>query len=265
VIFEVANGTLSVEYRISDGRIDYSNSTIMPHRTINLRSTSFTLTLNFTMRSMLTVSCESSEQLDVVYFGRSRIGNPKAWFSVTAQVPTRGVEVAVSRIRMSYQDPKPSSVPQTSPPAFDGGGGVFEGMLEIDRVVEKSSKVQPMKKAIEKAMYNYTDAWKRRSLRMTAETGMLKSSLAGEVAAVQFLVEDFKWNVAHEVTQLKSQAKGFADAIAEGIADIALQTAEMSKAEQGVAPVLAKGLIAIGIAEVIALAIYGTHRRRRSR
>jgi hypothetical protein len=114
-------------------------------------------------------------------------------------------------------------------------------------------------------MHNYTDAWKRRSLRMIAETEMLKSGLAGEVGAVGFLVDDFRWNVAHEVAELKTQAKGFADSLAEGIADIALQTAEMSRAEKGVAPVLIKGLIAIGIAEVVALAIYGTKRKRRGR
>jgi hypothetical protein len=297
-IFEVVNRTLSVEYRVCDGRFDYSNSTIMPHHTAELRSDTFTLTLNFTMRSMLTVSYECADKSDVVYFGRSRIGNPKAWFSINVHAPTPGVEVAISRIEMSYQDSKPSpGVPERSPAAapagFDpasqlthsdfgklsrvivdsregapvesGQWAVFDGLLEIDRVVEKSSKVWPTKQAIENAMHNYTDAWKRRSLRMIGETEMLKFSLKSEVAVAGFLLEDFKWNIAREVSELKSQAKGFADGITEGISDIAIQTAEMARAERGVAPVLVRGLIAIGIAEVVALAIYGAKRRRRSR
>jgi hypothetical protein len=299
VAFEVVNNTVSCEYRVNNGRISFENSTIMPHLTLDLVRPVFTIKVDFSTRNMVRVSALIENPPVVVYWGRTRIGNPKAWFSINGHCPSNDTELSVVRVRMSYEDEKPAPAISESPRAppligvqeFDPASGlkhrhfnrlsrvllmsretaiiegsaddVLEGMLEIGRVIRGSTKLHPTKQVIEAVMHNYTDSWRRRSLRMVSETEMLRTTLAGDVASVSYLVEDFRWNVGHETSQLRRQSKGAADSLTEGLREMVTEMTETSRWERSASHFLVKILIVLGIGEAIPVAIVALRHKLR--
>jgi hypothetical protein len=106
---------------------------------------------------------------------------------------------------------------------------VFDGIMKIGRVIGKSSKLNPTLRMIEGVMHNYTHSWKRRSLRMIAETEILRRSLAGEVTTVSFLVQVFEWDVTAELALMKASSQNLCKSVTEGIVEIANRMAEMRR------------------------------------
>jgi hypothetical protein len=299
VAFEIVNSTISYEYRVNNGRISFENSTIMPHLTLDLMRPVFTIKVDFTPPSMVRVSTLTEKPPAVVYRGWTRIGNPKAWFSINVHCPSNDTELSVVQVQMSYEDERPDPAISESPRAppsigveeFDPASGlqhrhfnrlsrvlvmsresdtiegsaddVLEAMLEIGRVIGGSTKLHLTKTGIEAIMHNYTDSWRRRSLRMVSETELLRTTLAGEVASVSYLVEDFRWNVGRETSELRRQSKGATDVLNEGIREMITQMTETTRWKKTASQLVVKILIALGIGEAIAVAIIALRGKRR--
>jgi hypothetical protein len=100
-------------------------------------------------------------------------------------------------------------------------GALFEALLELDRVLNVSTTIEETKKIIEKVMHNYTDSWGRRTLRMVSEAEILRISLSGEAGTAAFLVEDFRWNVAHELLELRNHSEQWCKDVANTFLDLA--------------------------------------------
>jgi hypothetical protein len=261
VLFEVRHGSLSVEYRVNKGKRAFENSTIIPHVESSLSQNSFTIALEFGDRDTLDVWAEVGGRRLSVFNGHARVSGQKKWLSVNGCCPTNATELMVVAARLSYPDflsgalslPEPDvlvgefdSMSQLKHREFvllsrvlvawrqnrsvDGDlDSVFDGIMEIGRVIGKSSKLNPTLRMIEGVMHNYTDSWKRRSLRMIAEAETLRTGLAGEVTTVSFLVQVFEWNVAAELALMKTSSQNFCKSVTEGIVEIANRMAEMRR------------------------------------
>jgi hypothetical protein len=295
VLFEVQHGSLSVEYRVNKGKRDFENSTIIPHVASSLSQNAFAIALDFGERDTVDIWAEVGGRRLSVFNGRARVGGQKRWLSVNGHCPTNATELMVVSARLSYPDflsgapslPEPEvSVSDFDPMSqlkhrefgllsrvlvrfrenktVDGDlDSVFDGILEIGRVVSKSSELNPTMQIIESVMHNYTDSWKRRSLKMIAETDTLRMSLADEVDTVSFSVQAFKYDVAAELALMMARSQDFCKSVTDGIIDIAKQMAEI-KGPAGPGPMV-RLMVFTAIVELALIGVYAIilHRAKR--
>jgi hypothetical protein len=89
---------------------------------------------------------------------------------------------------------------------------------------------------------------------MIAETETLRC-LSSEAGAVSFLIEDFRWNLAHKLADLKQQSDEWCGRIAQTFAKIAAIGGEMIAPARRVAKI-ADVLALVTVVEFALLVVY---------
>jgi hypothetical protein len=250
ILFDIWDGRISFEYRDNNGDIDFTNHSLMPNLAVALDSDTFELTLELSSFRMLRITANIRGQESRIFYGKERIEITKTWFSVVAFCPFASLELTIQSVNLSFADQPPAlaTVFTTTPigvSEFDPASGlvhrelqrlsrvlllsrqnvdadvggstetIFEAILEIDRVLNASATVGPVKKVIAAVTANFTDAWRRRALRMESESEILRMRLSGEVEALDFIVKAFRWNVEQTMSEIREKLKETTPDIAE--------------------------------------------------
>jgi hypothetical protein len=273
ILFEISKGVIAFQFE--------TNGVSSPPVAFPLPTATLGLTIDFTNDTSVRVN--STVGAIRTFNGRG----DKQWLSLTADCPVNGTAFSIVSADLSFKDKKPERPP---PVAIDESRPlrdldfqilsrvisewpdkeaasvvvVLDAMVEIGRVVAKSSKLSNTKAVIENAMHNYTDAWRRRSLVMTAETETLRMSIAAEVGTVSWLIEDFRWNVEHELADLTVKAKGFRDSVLQGIKEIIQDINSDRRLETGT-PTFVKVLVVIALAEIVVLGLRALRLKKKER
>jgi hypothetical protein len=295
VIFEIQNLQIRIGVHVNNGSRDLSEFPFVPDTTFPLVTNEFTIKIISNLPESFSVSLLVSENETLVYESQPEFG--KSWLSVTGV--SNITEFSILSANLSFVDEKvalpeeeevyegPVNVEfhpesglthtefrrlsaalvavQENLSLITGMDELFQGILELGRVLNGSAKVRSTQRAIEKILFSYVDSWKRRSFVMISETETLRLSLMGEASSVSFLIEDFRYNVGHEFQELKVGAGEIAERMNAEIAETAryIQSLKNSKALTS-GNRLPTFLYMAAVIEVICLLLYATNLLKKS-